>query len=81
MDSKSQANMSRLIGLFYGIITMGLAFGAQNLGAIYSATFAAVGATGGALFGVFLLGMFVPFANAPVIQNYIKLSTLQMYNL
>lgn len=42
---------------------MGLAFGAQNLGAIYSATFAAVGATGGALFGVFLLGMFCPFAN------------------
>jgi hypothetical protein len=51
---------------------MVLAFGAQNLGAIYSATFAAVGATGGALFGVFLMGLFIPFANAFVRIFFIK---------
>jgi hypothetical protein len=48
---------------------MSLAFASQNLGTIYSATFAVVGATGGALFGVFLLGMFVPFANYVVLDT------------
>jgi len=48
---------------------MGLSFLAQNLGAIYSATITAVGATSGALSGVFLLGVFFPCVNAPVIGD------------
>lgn len=43
---------------------MGLAFAAQNLGTIYTATFAVIGATAGALYGVFLMGLFFPFVNA-----------------
>lgn len=43
---------------------MGLAFSAQNLGTIYTATFAVIGATAGALYGVFLMGLFIPCVNA-----------------
>ncbi|ODM98275.1 Sodium-coupled monocarboxylate transporter 1 [Orchesella cincta] len=64
MTPKAQTNVSRLIGAIFGVICMGLAFCAQNLGAIYSATFAVIGATSGALYGVFLMGLFIPFVNA-----------------
>lgn len=64
MTPKAQTNVSRLIGVIYGIICMGLAFSAQNLGSIYTATFAVIGATAGALYGVFLMGLFFPFVNA-----------------
>lgn len=43
-----------------------MAFLAQNLGGIYSASYAAVGATAGAIYGVFILAMFFPSANARV---------------
>lgn len=43
-----------------------LAFLAQNLGAIYTAGYASVGATAGAIYGVFILGMAFPRANARV---------------
>ncbi|CAL8102774.1 unnamed protein product [Orchesella dallaii] len=63
MSPKAQTNVSRMIGVVFGMICMGLAFCAQNLGAIYSATFAVVGATSGALYGVFIMGLFIPFVN------------------
>ena len=64
MSPRSQTNVTRLIGAIYGVICMGLAFSAQNLGAIYTATFAVIGATAGALYGAFLMGLFLPFVNA-----------------
>lgn len=42
---------------------MVLAFGAQNLGAIFQVTMTAVGATSGPLGGIFLCGLFIPFMN------------------
>ncbi|XP_021965091.2 sodium-coupled monocarboxylate transporter 1 isoform X1 [Folsomia candida] len=64
MTPTSQANTTRVIGFLYGVLIIMLAFLAQNLGALYSATYAAFGATAGAIYGVFIVGMVFPKANA-----------------
>lgn len=49
--------------VIYGVLSVLLAFGAQNLGAIFQVTMTAVGATSGPLGGIFLCGLFIPFMN------------------
>lgn len=64
MTPKAQTNVSRLCGVIYGMICIGLAFSAQKMGAVYNATMSVVGATAGTLYGVFLMALFMPFINA-----------------
>ncbi|CAG7817718.1 unnamed protein product [Allacma fusca] len=63
MSEKGQANTSRLIAVFYGIITIFFAFAAQHMGPVLQACLTAVGATSGPLGAVFLMGLFMPCVN------------------
>ncbi|CAG7838062.1 unnamed protein product [Allacma fusca] len=63
MSPRGQANTTRCLALIFGAITMGLAFVAQNMGAIYQAAITAVGAISGPLGAVFLMALFIPCVN------------------
>ncbi|CAG7718017.1 unnamed protein product [Allacma fusca] len=63
MDDGGQANTSKLLAGFYGIITIALAFVAQRMGPILQACLTAVGAACGPLGAVFIMGMFMPCVN------------------
>lgn len=52
--------------MLYGIICIGVAFGAQLLGGVLQASLTVFGVVGGPLFGLFTLGMFAPRANQRV---------------
>ncbi|XP_042241286.1 sodium-coupled monocarboxylate transporter 1-like [Homarus americanus] len=55
---------SRGLSLFFGLVTFGLVFVAEQLGNILSAALSIFGMVGGPLLGVFTLGMFFPWANS-----------------
>ncbi|XP_035714440.1 sodium-coupled monocarboxylate transporter 1 [Folsomia candida] len=63
MSGDGQANCIRIIAVLYGVVSIGLAFGAQYLGQIFQATMTAVGATAGPLGGVFVCALFMPWMN------------------
>jgi sodium-coupled monocarboxylate transporter 8/12 len=52
--------------VFYGIATMLLAFVAANLGSIFQVTITVIGAFGGTLGGLFIMGLFLPCINKVV---------------
>ncbi|XP_021962512.2 sodium-coupled monocarboxylate transporter 1 [Folsomia candida] len=63
LSGTGQANCVRIIAAFYGLVSIGLAFGAQYLGQIFQATMTALGATAGPLGGVFICALFIPWMN------------------
>ncbi|CAG7718018.1 unnamed protein product [Allacma fusca] len=63
MDDRGQANTSKILAGFYGIITIALAFMAQHMGPVLQACITAVGAVSGPLGAVFITGMFMPCVN------------------
>jgi len=58
--------ISKVLALLYGFVCLGIAFAAESLGGVLQATLTIFGVVGGPLFGLFTLGMFVPFANQTV---------------
>jgi len=58
--------ISKLLALLYGFLCLGIAFAAESLGGVLQASLTIFGVVGGPLFGLFTLGMFVPFVNQTV---------------
>lgn len=56
----------KLIGIFYGILSIGMAFLVGKIGSVLEAAISLAGALFGPLFGLYLLGIMAPFANAVV---------------
>ncbi|RWS09692.1 hypothetical protein B4U79_11790 [Dinothrombium tinctorium] len=56
--------ITKFISALTGLIVIGAAFLAMNIGTIFEASFILVGAPIGPLFGLFVLGVFFPFVDA-----------------
>jgi len=56
--------ISKILSLFFGVLTFALVFVAENLGNVLSAALGIFGMIGGPLLGMFTLGMFFPWANS-----------------
>lgn len=56
----------KLIGIFYGVLSIGMAFLVGKIGSVLEAAISLAGALFGPLFGLYLLGIMAPFANAIV---------------
>jgi hypothetical protein len=50
----------------YGLLSIVMSFGVGNAGTVLQATMALVGSMIGPLFALFCLGVFYPYATAPV---------------
>lgn len=68
MPESNSTLQSKFLALTYGVVCVGVAFGAQYLGGVLQASLTIFGVVGGPLFGLFSLGMFVPRANQRVKQ-------------
>ena len=66
MAPKSNANLTKAIAATYGIISVSMAFLVGKLGTVFQASLAISGALRGPLFGLFCLGIFMPFTNKHV---------------
>lgn len=55
--------VTKIIASLYGLLCIGLAFAAQNLGGVLQASLTIFGVVGGPLFGLFMLGMLTTRAN------------------
>lgn len=66
MAPKSSANLTKAIAATYGIISVSMAFLVGKLGTVFQASLAISGALRGPLFGLFCLGIFMPFTNKHV---------------
>lgn len=55
----------KLIGVFYGVASIGMAFFVSLIGSVLQAAISLAGALFGPLFGLYLLAFICPFANAP----------------
>ncbi|RXG68829.1 hypothetical protein Avbf_09996 [Armadillidium vulgare] len=64
MSESAATRTSKILSLFFGLLTFALVFVAEKLGDILSAALSIFGMVGGPLCGVFSLGMFVPWANS-----------------
>ncbi|KAF4528620.1 hypothetical protein B566_EDAN009224 [Ephemera danica] len=62
-SDKTNAVASKILALFFGILCIGMAFVAENLGGVLQASLTIFGVVGGPLFGLFTLGMFFWIAN------------------
>ena len=62
----------KLIGIFYGILSIGMAFLVGKIGSVLEAAISLAGALFGPLFGLYLLGIMAPFANAIVSHDEIS---------
>jgi hypothetical protein len=54
----------------YGLIIIGFAFLVGNAGTVFQASLAISGAMGGPIFALYLVGIFYPYATAPVGRTY-----------
>ena len=67
MKEERASLVSTILTIGYGLISIGLAYLIQFMpGGVLQASFTIFGVVGGPLFGLFTLGMWVPFANSKV---------------
>jgi Na+/proline symporter len=76
MSDEAAAKLSYILTIGFGVISVGVAYLAQLLGGILTASFTIFGVIGGPLLGLFSLGMFCRFANStvsfPILYNYVS---------
>ena len=70
LSPNNQGFVVKIIGFTYGLITVGMAFIAGSFSGILAASLVVFGAASGPILGVFILGIFMPFAN-----KYVRLVT------
>ena len=63
---KSGAHVTKIIAALYGLLAISLSFLVGRLGTVLQASIAISGAIRGPLFGLFCLGIFLPFTNKKV---------------
>ncbi|CAG2171094.1 unnamed protein product, partial [Oppiella nova] len=67
LKNDSQALIiTKLIAMSYGLLIIGFAFLVGNAGTVMQASLAMSGAMSGPIFGLFIVGLFHPYATAPV---------------
>ncbi|XP_028653039.2 solute carrier family 5 member 6a [Erpetoichthys calabaricus] len=64
MTEKKATVLSKLLALGYGIVCLGMAYIASQMGSVLQAALSIFGMVGGPLLGVFCLGIFFPCANS-----------------
>lgn len=69
ITQKRVSNILKLLVFLIGIVATGLIFLVEKLGGLLPLVISFNGITGGALLGVFTLGLLVPFANSKVLIN------------
>jgi sodium-coupled monocarboxylate transporter 8/12 len=63
LRSDVRAGIIRFLAVWYGILSIALAFVAQHMGSILPATITALGALSGPLGAIFVMGLLMPFIN------------------
>lgn len=63
ISDETATKLSKFFAVFYGCTSFGLVFIAAQLGAILQASISVAGTLGGPIFGLFTLGMFVPWCS------------------
>ncbi|XP_077515823.1 sodium-coupled monocarboxylate transporter 1-like [Amblyomma americanum] len=64
MSDRYATNLTKMIAMLFGVVAIGLVYGAQSMGNVLQAALSIFGIVGGPLLGVFTLGMFFPCANS-----------------
>ncbi|CAG2172622.1 unnamed protein product [Oppiella nova] len=64
MSDSAATLIVKVVAVFYGLLSIALVLLAQQMGNILQATTALFGLLGSPVFGLFILGMFVPTANS-----------------
>jgi len=72
LSPNKQGLVVKVIGLIYGLITVGMAFLAGSFSGLLAASLVVFGAASGPILGVFILGIFMPFVNKYVSKNSIN---------
>jgi hypothetical protein len=58
-------------GVAYGVVIVSLAFAAENLGAIFEASYVVTGPSAGVMAASFIMGLFMPFITKQVSLKFI----------
>ncbi|XP_071108384.1 sodium-coupled monocarboxylate transporter 1-like [Haliotis cracherodii] len=64
MSDRNMTILSKVTVFVMGGVTIACAFGVAQLGSVLQATYAVTSVVGGPMFGMFVLGMFFPWANS-----------------
>lgn len=64
ISEKRSTITSKVLSVFFGVLTFALVFVAEQLGNVLNAALSIFGMVGGPLLGVFTVGMFFPWANS-----------------
>lgn len=70
LSDKQQLSIIKVVGVIFGILTMGIAFCVGLLSGVIESSMLAFSATSGPLLGVFVLAMLIPIANWKVMIFY-----------
>ena len=64
-DERASTHM-KIVSLAIGVFSVAMIFVVENLGGVLQVAISLSGITGGASFGLFILGMFFPWSNSKV---------------
>ncbi|XP_067672711.1 sodium-coupled monocarboxylate transporter 1-like [Haliotis asinina] len=64
LSDRSMTILSKVTVFFMGGVMIACAYGVAQLGSVLQATYAVTSVLGGPMFGIFVLGMFFPWANS-----------------